>query len=95
MVQKLLACRWSIQTPQRLRSSAKILVVGPSRLNELLEVRFEFPFNPVGKSTIALLMGQSWRILKSWYTGVGPEQGFQRGFADGLNQSLVSSVAQV
>ena len=37
---------------------------------------------------------QSWRVLKSWYTGEGPELGFWRRFADGLNQSLVSSVAQ-
>ena len=34
------------------------------------------------------------RMLKSWYTDRGPEEGFQRCFADGLNQSLVSSVAQ-
>ena len=33
-------------------------------------------------------------MLKSWYTDRGPEEGFQRCFADGLNQSLVSSVAQ-
>jgi len=69
--------------------------VGPYGLNELPEVHFEFPFNPVGKSTIAFLMGQSWHILKSWYTGGGPEQGFRCCFADRLNQSLLSSVAQV
>ena len=43
---------------------------------------------------MAFLLGQSWRVLKSWYTGGGPEQGFRCCFADGLNQSLVSSVAQ-
>ena len=45
---------------------------------------------------MAFLKGQSWRVLKSWliYTGVSPEQGIQHSFADGLNQSLVSSVAQ-
>ena len=37
---------------------------------------------------------QSWRVLKSWYTGEGQKLGFWRCFADGLNQSLVSSVAQ-
>ena len=63
-------------------------------LNELPEVRFEFLFNLIGKSTMALISGQSWRVLKSWYTSWGPEQGFRRCFADGLNQSLVSSVAQ-
>ena len=55
---------------------------------------FEFSFILIGKSTMAFLTGQSRRILKSWYTGEGPEQGFWRFFADGLNQSLVSSVAQ-
>ena len=43
---------------------------------------------------MAFLTGQSRRILKYWYSGDGPEQEFQRCFADGLNQSLVSSVAQ-
>ena len=43
---------------------------------------------------MSFLTGQSWRLLKSWYAGEDPEQGFRRCFADGLNQSLVSSVAQ-
>ena len=39
---------------------------------------------------------QSWRVPKSWYTGGGGETEpcFRRRFADGVNQSLVSSVAQ-
>ena len=45
---------------------------------------------------MAFLTGQSWYILKSWYTGVagerGREQGFWHYFANGLNQSLVLSV---
>ena len=64
----------------------------PNGLNELPEVRFEFPFILIGKSTMTLSTGQSWRLLKSWYTGGGPEQGFWRGFADGLYQSLASYV---
>ena len=63
-------------------------------LSELPEVNFEFPFTLIGKSTMAFLTDQSRRILKSWYTGEGPEHGFRSCFADGLNQSLVSSVAQ-
>ena len=43
---------------------------------------------------MAFLTDESWRVLKSWYTGGGTEQGFRRCFADGLNQSLVSSVTQ-
>ena len=40
------------------------------------------------------LTGQSWHVLKSWYTGGNPEQEFWHCFADGLNQSLISSVVQ-
>ena len=40
------------------------------------------------------LKGQSCCVLKSGLHRWGPEQGFRRCFADGLNQSLVSSVAQ-
>ena len=43
---------------------------------------------------MAFLTDQSWCVLKSWYAGEGPEQGFRLCFAEGLNQSLVSSVAQ-
>ena len=34
------------------------------------------------------------RVLKSWYTGRGPEDGFWHCFTDGLDQSLVLSAAQ-
>ena len=40
------------------------------------------------------LASQSWLVLKSWYTGGGPEQGFRRCFTEGLNHSLVSSLQQ-
>ena len=43
---------------------------------------------------MAFLTGQSWRALKSLYTGGNLEQRLRRCFADGLNRSLVSSVAQ-
>ena len=66
----------------------------PNGLNELTELGFELPFILIGKSTMAFLTGQSWRLLKSWYTGGGLEQGFQRCFAEGLIQSLVLSVVQ-
>ena len=63
----------------------------PNGLNELLEERFKFL---TGIWTMVFLTGQSWHLLKSWYTSVGPEQGFGCCFADGLNQSLVLSAAQ-
>ena len=34
-------------------------------LNELPEVRIEFPFDLIGTSTMAFLTGPSWRVLKS------------------------------
>ena len=45
--------------------------------------------------TKAFLTGQSWRVLKSGYTAGSPEQGFRRCFADGVNQSLISSARRL
>ena len=59
-------------------------------LNKLLEMLFKFPFNLINKLTMVLLTSQQWCILKSWYTGRGPEQGFLHCFADRLNQKLSS-----
>ena len=39
---------------------------------------------------MALLTGQSWRVLKSGYTGGDPEQAFRGWFVYGLNQRLIS-----
>ena len=64
----------------------------PSGLNQLPESRLEFPFVLICKSTMAFLTGQSWRVIKSWYTGGVLDQEFRRCFADGLSQSSVSSV---
>ena len=38
----------------------------PKGLLDLPEMRFEFSFNLIGKSTMAFLTSQSWRVLKSW-----------------------------
>ena len=57
----------------------------PNRLNDLQEVRFEFPFNLIGKSTMAFLSGQSWRVLKSWYTGAGGGEGGGRTWISALS----------
>ena len=40
---------------------------------------------------MAFLTGQSRRVLKSWYTGGGPEKGFWRWRADGINQKFSSA----
>ena len=61
-----------------LRSASDVsetsLFWAPNWLNQSWELRFEFPFNLIGDSTMAFLTGQSWRVLKSWYTGGDPEQ---------------------
>ena len=59
-------------------------------LNKLLEMHFKFLFNLINKLTMVLLTGQSWCILKSWYTGGSPEHEFLHCFADRLNQKLSS-----
>ena len=38
---------------------------------------------------MAFLTGQSQHVLKSWYTGGGPEQEFRRCFADEVNLAPV------
>ena len=76
------------------QAAPKSLFWAPDGLDELAEVHFEFPFILIGKSTMTFLTGQSWHVLKSWYTAGGPEQRFQRCFADGLDQSLVSSAVR-
>ena len=72
-------------------AAPRSLFWAPNGLDKKPEMRFEVPFILIGKSTMAFLTGQSWRVLKSWYTGGGPEQGPGRCFedADGHNQSLV------
>ena len=52
----------------------------------------EFPFNQIGKPTMAFLTCQSWCVLQSWYTSGSPEQDFI--LQTGLTTSLVLSEAQ-
>ena len=55
----------------------------PHGLNELLEMRFDFLFNLIGKLTMVFFKnGESWRLIKSWYTGGGEDQGFRCCFAE-------------
>ena len=69
--------------------AAPISLFWANRLNELPKVRFKFPFNLIGKLIMAFLTGQSWCVLKSWYTRC-PKQEFRRCFADGLHQKFRS-----
>ena len=56
--------------------------LGPNKLGELREMRFEFSFNLIGKLTMD--------FLKAYHCAYSN----RRCLADGLNQSVVSSVAQ-
>ena len=44
----------------------------------------------VRKLTVASLKGQSWHILKSWYTGGDPEQEFHCFYPEELDQKFSS-----
>ena len=82
------------------RSSTKILVLSPppptllQRTQRITGSAFRIFFRPDWKNNNFFSTSQSWRVFKSSYIGGGSEQGFRLCFADGLNQSLVSSVAQ-
>ena len=59
-----------------------MFVLIPKGLDESPETIFEFPFNMIGNSTKDFLTGQSRNILKSWFTGRDPEQGFRLCFEE-------------
>ena len=61
----------------------------PDRHNKLWEMCFEFPFNLIGKLTMAFLLGQLMRDTNPG-TGWGPEQGFWHCFANRFNHSFSS-----
>ena len=64
---------------------------GPSADSRIMGNASRISFNLIGKSTMAFLTGQSQRVIKSWYTGDGPEQGFLRCFTDGPSSVCVAS----
>ena len=65
-----------------------MLVLGLQWTQQITWNVFQISFQPDGHIDNGFLTGQSWYVLKSWYTGGGLEQGFQHCFADGLNHSL-------
>ena len=73
-IQSALACLTSIS---RVCKAAPIsLFWAPNRLKELPEVSFQFPFDLILANWKGLfLTGQSWRVLKPWYTSGSTEQG--------------------
>ena len=49
-------------------NSGEALVLGPRRTQRITWSAVWFPFDLYGKSAMAFLTGQSWPLLKSWYT---------------------------
>ena len=95
MIRTSLCRRCNLTLKSNLYEAALISMFwAPNEVNELLQERFEFPFILKGKSTMAFLTGQTWCVLKYWFTSGSLEQGFRHCFADGLNQSLVSCATQ-
>ena len=62
------------QRPRRNRCFHRLCSAQPT--NKLLEGHFEFPFILIGKLTMAFSTGQSWHVLKSWYTAGSPNKNF-------------------
>ena len=71
----------------------------PQRTQRITGSAFRISLQPDWRSRQTkqrpFLTGQSWRVLKSGYTAGSPEQGFRRCFADGVNQSLISSARRL
>ena len=86
-------CHWHNQT--LVSNICKASPISLFWATKLLEMHFEFPFNPIGKSTGAFATDQSWQALKSWYTGEELEQGFWCCLQKDLTRSLVPAVAPV
>ena len=67
---------WRNPVSNICKASTNIFVLAPLRTQQITRSHFKFIFNLIRKSTMAILLGQSWLVLKSWYLGGGPEQGF-------------------
>ena len=71
MTPDCLRLRCNLTAVSDVCEAAPISLFGAANgLNRLPEVRFEFPFNLIGKSRIAFLTGQSWRssqiLVHNW-----------------------------
>ena len=64
-------------------SIADILVLGPSRTQRITGNAFRFSLQPDWQIDDGFFKnGESWRLIKSWYTGGGEDQGFRCCFAE-------------
>ena len=96
MASSLLRRRYLIPVSKVCEAARISLFWLPSGLNELPEMRVEFPFNLVGKFTIAFFkQANHGAYLNSGTHRWGPRTRSLRCFADGLYQNgLDSSVTQ-
>ena len=74
--------------------SAIICTCSPTDICEQWERTFQLrsadvPGEGTHDTQLRMSAEEARHVLKSWYTGGDPEQGFWCCFADGLNQSLV------
>ena len=79
-----------------------MLVLDPQRTQRITGSAFRISLQPdwllpVLRQTKqrSFLTGQSWCVLKYGYTAGSPEQGIRRCYADGVNQSLISSARRL
>ena len=77
-----------------MHKSSLIIVLGSQWTPQITGSAFWISLQHYWQISDGFLRGQSWRVLKSWYTSRDPEQGFWRFFSDELNRSLVSSVTR-
>ena len=85
---------WLVQSVKQRRDPCS----GPQPTQRITRSAFRISLQPDWLLSVlrqtkqrSFLTGQSWCVLKSGDTAGSPEQGFQRCFADGVNQSLISS----
>ena len=71
-----LRLRRNLTSVSNVCEATDILVLSCQRTQRITGSAVEFPFNLIGKSTMAFLTGQSWRIPKSWYTGGAQNKDF-------------------
>ena len=94
-VRHYVGCRACVANAIYLRlSNICEAALRPQRTQWITRSAFRISFHPDWQINNGFFNSQSWRVLKSWYTGGSPEKEYLHCFADGLNLRLVSSAAQ-
>ena len=74
--------------------NAEILVLGPRRTRRIIGSVFRISYHPHWQIVNRFLIGQPYGAYSNPGTQAVGAEGFHRCFAEGLNQSSVSSVTQ-